>query len=161
MTEMEIRVERLETMRAAYVHAFSETPEEDAWGKMEAWARPKGLLEEGSGTRIFGRNTYPTDNPDPYGYELFLTIGKDVEPAGDAEIRVIPAGLYAALRFKNLENIRIAWERLWKWIEESEYEHDGWKKGEHGWVDGFEELLNHHEKSQKEWIFDLWVRLKE
>jgi len=158
---MEVRVERLETMRAAHVHAFSETPEEDAWRKMEAWAGPNGLLEEGSGARVFGRNTYPTDNPEPHGYELFLTIGAEVEPAGAVEIGEIPGGLYAALRFKNLENMRMAWERLWKWMEESEYEHAGWKKGEHGWVDGFEELLNHHEKSQNEWVFDLWVRLKE
>jgi len=161
VTEMEVRVERLETMRAAHVHAFSETPEEDAWRKMEAWAGPNGLLEEGSGTRVFGRNTYPTDNPEPHGYELFLTIGAEVEPAGAVEIGEIPGGLYAALRFRNLENMRIAWERLWKWIEESEHYHAGWKKGEHGWVDGFEELLNHHEKSQNKWIFDLWLRLKE
>lgn len=161
MAEMEVRVERLETMRTAYTHAFSEAPEEDAWRKMKAWARPKGLLEEGSGARIFGRNTYPTDNSEPHGYELFFTIGSDVEPVGDIGISEIQGGLYAALKFKNLENIRIAWEQLWKWIEKSDYEHAGWRKGEHGWVDGFEELLTPHEKPQKEWILDLWVRLKE
>jgi hypothetical protein len=51
---------------------------------------------------------------------------------------------------------------LWKWIEESGYEHVGWQKGEHGWVNGFEEHLNWDEqKPQNEWIFDLWVQLKE
>ena len=40
---------------------LSETPEEDAWKKMEAWAKPKGLLEKGAS--VFGRNTYPTDTP--------------------------------------------------------------------------------------------------
>lgn len=48
-------------MRAAHIHVLSETPEEDAWKKMEAWAKPKVLLEKGN--RVFGRNTYPTDNP--------------------------------------------------------------------------------------------------
>jgi len=38
---------------------------------MEAWAKPKGLLEKDIGTRVFGRNTYPTDNPEPHGYEFF------------------------------------------------------------------------------------------
>jgi hypothetical protein len=40
---MEVRLERLPAMRVAHVHAFSESPEEDAWRKMEAWAGPLGL----------------------------------------------------------------------------------------------------------------------
>ena len=52
-------LERLETMRAVHIHVLSETPEEDAWKKMVAWAKPKGLLEKGN--CVFGRNTYPTN----------------------------------------------------------------------------------------------------
>ena len=159
--DMEVRLERLETMRAAHVHAFSESPEEDAWKKMVAWAKPKGLLEEDSGTRVFGRNTYPTDAPEPHGYEFFLTVGAEVEAEGDIDIREIPGGLYAVLRFEGLENMKDAWERLWNWIKESEHEHIGWRKGEHGWHNGFEEHLNPLEESMQKWIFDLWVQLKE
>ena len=159
---MEVRLERLETMRAANTYVLSETPEEDAWKKIEAWAKPKGLLEKGVGTRVFGRNTYPTDNPEPHGYEFFVTVGQDIEPGGDVVIKEIPGGLYAVLRFENLENMGKAWKQLWEWIDESEHEHIGWKKGEHGWVDGFEEHLNwYEEKPAKEWILDLWVQLKE
>lgn len=162
MKEMEVRVERLEAMRAAYTHALSDTPEEDAGKKIMGWAKPKGLLEKGSVARLFGRNTYPTDNPEPHGYEFFLTVGPDIEPEGEIEIRGISGGLYAVLRFKDLNHIGEAWSYLWKWIEESEYEHIGWQKGEHGWVNGFEEHLNWYEqKPQNEWIFDLWVQLKE
>lgn len=162
MKEMVVRLERLETVRAAYTHVLSETPEEDAWKKIEAWAKPKGLLKKGVGTRVFGRNTYPTDNPEPHGYEFFLTVGPNIEPSGDVEIREIPGGLCAVLRFENLDNIGKAWRHLGNWIKESEYEHIGWRKGEHGWIDGFEEHINwHEEKPPKEWIFDLWVQLKE
>jgi len=161
MTDMEVRLERLEAMRAAHAHAFSEMPERDAWSKMETWAKPKGLLEEGVGTRVFGRNTYPTNNSEPHGYEFFLTVGPSIEPEGDIDIREIPGGLYAVLRFKNLDNIGKAWERLWKWIKESKYKHIGWRKGEHGWCNGFEEHLNWLEESPNQWIFDLWVQLKE
>ena len=159
--DMEVRLERLETMRAAHVHAFSESPEEDAWKKMVAWAKPKGLLEEDSGTRVFGRNTYPTDATEPHGYEFFLTVGAEVEAEGDIDIQEIPGGLYAVLRFEGLENMKDAWERLWNWIKESEHEHIGWQKGEHGWHNGFEEHLNPLEESMQKWIFDLWVQLKE
>ncbi len=160
--KMKVRLERLETLRAAYAHVFSETPEVDVWKKMEAWAKPNGLLEEGVGARFFGRNTFPTDNPEPHGYELFLTVGPDIESEGDIEIRKIPGGLYAVLRFKNLDKMGEAWKYLWKWMKDSEHEHVGWRKGEHGWHNGFEEHLNWFEKKPpNEWIFDLWVQLKE
>jgi len=59
--DLKVRIERLEPMRAAHIHVLSETPEADAWKKMVAWDKPKGLLEKGA--RVLGRNTYPTDNP--------------------------------------------------------------------------------------------------
>jgi DNA gyrase inhibitor GyrI len=158
---MEVRLERLPAMRAAHVHAFSESPEEDAWRKMEAWAGPLGLLEEGSGTRVFGRNTYPTTEPESYGYEFFLTVGPDVEPGDGIDLREIPGGLYAVLRFEGLDNMGEAWERMWDWIGGSEHEHMGWRKEEHGWCDGFEENLTPLEKAPEKWMFDLWVQLEE
>ena len=162
MGEMEVRLERLEAMCALYTYAFSDTPEEDAEKKMMELAKSKGLMGKNVGTRLFGRNTYPTDKPEPHGYELYLTVPSDIKPEGDLKTREIPGGLYAVLRFKNLYKIGEAWEKLWKWIEESKYEHVGWKKGEHGWVGGFEERLNwQEEKPHTEWTFDLWIQLKE
>jgi len=162
LREMKVRLERLKTMRAFYTHAFSDTPEEDARKRILEWAKSKGLMEKSIGARLFGRNAYPTDKPEPHGYEFYLIVDSDIKPEGDIKTREIPGGLYAVLRFKNLYKIREAWEKMWKWIEESEYEHVGWKKGEHGWVDGFEEHLNwQEEKPQTEWTFDLWVQLKE
>ena len=159
---MEVRLERLETMRAAYVHVLSDTPEEDAGKKMMDWARPKGLHKESVGARLFGRNTYLTDNPEPHGYEYYLTIGPDIKPEEEIETREILGGLYTVLRFKNLYGIREAWQHLWTWMKKSEHKHAGWKKGEHGWVNGFEEHINwREEKPQTESIFDLWAKLKE
>jgi len=158
--DLKVRIERLDTMRAAHIHVLSETPEEDAWKKLEAWAKPKGLLEKGA--RVFGRNTYPTDNPEPHGYEFFLMVGRNIEPDVDIDIREIPGGLYAVLRFKNLDNIGNAWEHLWNWIRENKYEAIGMQKGDHGWCDGLEEQVNWYEgKMPDEWVFDLWVQLKE
>ncbi len=160
--DLKVRIDRLETMRAAHIHVLSDTPEEDAWKKMESWAKSKGLLEKDLETRVFGRNTYPTENPEPHGYEFFLTVSRNIEPEGEIDMRQIPGGLYAVLRFKNLDNIRNAWEYIWNWIREKKYEHIGLQKDDHGWHNGFEEQINWHEgKSPSEWIFDLWVQLKE
>jgi ribosomal protein S21 len=39
--DLKVRIERLKTLRTAHIHVLSETPEEDAWKKIEAWAKPK------------------------------------------------------------------------------------------------------------------------
>lgn len=39
LKEMEVRVERLETLRALYTYAFSETPEENALKEIMAMAK--------------------------------------------------------------------------------------------------------------------------
>ncbi len=148
-------------MRAAYVCSLSATPEEDAAKKLMEWAKAKEMLGK-SGMRLFGRNTYPTDKPSPHGYEFYLTIDNRAEECGGIETADVPGGLYAVLRFKSLENIGFAWKKLWNWIENNGYEHIGWQKGKNGWVSGFEEQVNWQEQKPKtEWIFDLWVQLKE
>ncbi|KAB2947242.1 MAG: Bacterial transcription activator, effector binding domain [Candidatus Methanoperedens nitroreducens] len=96
------------------------------------------------------------------GYEFFLTVGRDIESDGDIDMRQIPGGLYVVLRFKNLENIGNAREHLWNWIKENKYEYIGMRKGDHGWFNGFEEQINWHEgMPPNEWVFDLWVQLRE
>lgn len=158
----EIELKRIKPLRVAHSHVLSETPEEDVWKKIETWARCKGLLTGEKGTRIFGRNTYPTNNPEPHGYELFLTVDHSIIPEGDIKIGEIPGGLYAVLKSTSLDQMGDAWRYLWSWIEKSEYEFSGWKRGEHGWVNGYEEHLNPFEgKPPPEWLFNLWIPLKE
>ena len=161
-SDWEIQLERIKTLRAAYCHALSETPEEDVWKKIEAWARPRELLTPDKSTRIFGRNTYPTNNPEPHGYELFLTVDPSIDAEGGIKIKEIPGGLYAVLKSTSLERMGDAWRCLWNWVEDSGYEFVGWKKEEHGWVGGFEEHLNPFEgKPPADWLFNLWIPLKE
>ena len=97
---MEVRIERLETMRVVYTHVLSDTPEEDAGKKIIEWAEARGLHERQVRPRLFGRNTYPTDNPEPHGYEFYLTVNPDIEPNEDGEIAEIESGLYAVLYSK-------------------------------------------------------------
>lgn len=162
LKEMEVRLERLKPLKAVCVHASGATPEEDAGKRIRMWAKSQGLLSKAVGSRLFGRNTYPTDKPEPHGYEYYLTVDRNIDASEDVSMGEVPGGSYAALRFSDLNRIGEAWKTLWKWIEENKREHVGFRKGEHGWVNGFEELLNwNEEKPPNEWIFDLWVQLKE
>jgi len=40
---MNVRIEKLESMRVASVRAVGEHPEPEAWEKLKAWAEPKGI----------------------------------------------------------------------------------------------------------------------
>ena len=93
--EWHVQIQQIESIRAAFTHSLSETPEEDAWKKIGSWAKIKGLHKKSAGTRLFGRNTYPTDDPEPHGYQLFLTIYQTVEPGEGIEFDEIPGGTTA------------------------------------------------------------------
>jgi len=163
--KIKIRLERLKTMRTTYFHALSNTPEEDAWKKAEIWANERGLLEKDSTIRIFGRNIYPTTNPEPHGYGFFIKITPDLKVENEISIRLIPGGFYAAARCEGLEQIGLVWSELWKWIANSKYQYIGMTKGEYGFELGFEEHVNWYsvliEKSEKKIIFDLMLQLWE
>jgi len=163
MDELDVRLEWLHASKAAYVHASGENPEETAMTKILDWATSKGLTQK-SGPSLFGRNTYPTEQPKPHGYEYYLTVNGDFAQEGDVEMKALPEGLYAVLRFTNLFAMHDAWMRLIKWAKDNGHEQVGVGKNEHGWINsGFEELLNWQEINQKpptEWAFDIWLQIK-
>ncbi|MFX1558410.1 MAG: effector binding domain-containing protein [Promethearchaeota archaeon] len=160
-----VRLERLKSMRAVYFYAFSETPEEDSWKKLESWATNSGLFKKSSKSRIFGRNIYPTENPEPHGYGYFLTITPETKIEKEISIHIIPGGLYAVTKCEGFEEIGKNWETLWKWVNKSKHKYIGETKSELGFELGFEEHLNWYsfmvEKSASAPIFDLMLQLWE
>jgi effector-binding domain-containing protein len=147
-------------MSAAYVHSMNANPEEEALKNIFAYAENNGLTN--ARNRLFGRNTYPTDKPEPHGYEYFLIQDGPISEGEIDVAREVPGGLYAVAEIKNLYNLVEGWQKLFSWIETSGYEPVGVVKGEHGWVNSaFEELVNWWEnKEPAEWVFQLWVQLK-
>ena len=131
MSELQARIVELEPMRVASVHAYNASPEGDAWNKLIAWAKLKGLLNDPETHRIFGFN-----NPDPspgspnYGYEFWIVVGPEVEPEGEVKVKEFSGGLYAVTRCKGVDNITSTWKRLVAWSEESKYRH-----AHHQWLE--------------------------
>ncbi|MBN1284051.1 MAG: GyrI-like domain-containing protein [Anaerolineae bacterium] len=107
----EVKLERLPAMRVACVAVNSSTPEWDSLSKMKAWAESKGLM---SGPyRLFG---YDSCLPDPdHTYTVWLTVGPDVEPEGDFEIKEFPGGLFAALPITGIPAIGPGWRQVAEW----------------------------------------------
>ncbi len=131
MTGLKVRIVKLESMRVAYTHGFSETPESDAWNALRDWAEPKGLLGDPTKHRVFGHNN---PNPSPgdtsYGYDFMITVESDVKPEGEVQIREFPGGLYAVTENRGIENIGQTWERLVAWCASSKYE-----RASHQWLE--------------------------
>jgi effector-binding domain-containing protein len=150
MTDIEVRIVKLEPSRMASAYGFGREPEGQAAEKLYTFLKAKGIQEY----RTFGFN-----NPDPspgspnYGYELWATVGPDVEPDGDIRIVNFDGGLYAVTRFKDLNQIGETWKKLVLWRETSQY-----RKACHQWL---EELLNPEVKSIEEYVFDIYMPIAE
>jgi len=56
-------------MHAICAYALCDTLEEDAKKKILAFAKSNNLIIKNSFSSLFGKNTYPTENPEPHGYE--------------------------------------------------------------------------------------------
>lgn len=153
MSDLEVRIVRLEPMRVASASGFGASPEDQAWNKLLGWAGRKGLLDDLKGRRFFGYN-----NPDPspgspnYGYDQWMTVGPEEEPEGEVKIKEFPGGLYAVLRCEGIPNPPI-WEQLVMWREDSPY-----KRANHQWL---EECLTPPGTPLEKMVFDLYLPIAE
>jgi DNA gyrase inhibitor GyrI len=135
MSELNVRIVKLDPMRVVSAYGFGPSPEMVAWQNLVNWARPKGFMDEPEAHRIFGFN-----NPDPssgspnYGYEFWMEIGPEIAPDGgpEGEIRMqdFAGGLYAATGCVGVENITATWKKLVEWLAGSKY-----GNGRHQWLE--------------------------
>ncbi|HEX6384575.1 MAG TPA: GyrI-like domain-containing protein [Anaerolineae bacterium] len=135
MNEEKVRIVKLEPMRVASVLGFGQTPENEAWQKLTAWAEPKGFLDDPEQHRIFGfNNPSPSRGSPNYGYEFWIPVGPEVEAEGEVEVKEFPGGLYAVARCEvhgdPYESIPAAWKELVMWREESRY-----RSASHQWLE--------------------------
>jgi DNA gyrase inhibitor GyrI len=158
MSDLDVRIIRLEPMRVASVRVVSETPEVDAWGKLRDWAEPLGILQDDENHPIFGFNN-PNPQPDikEYGYELWIKVGSDVESEGEIVVKDYPGGLFAVTTCKLIEdpsgrNILETWKSLWEWVKASKYK---WRQ--------VHELEKVHDPmaSETDIILDLYLHIEE
>lgn len=132
MKEFEVRIERLEPMQVASARVISETPENDSWEKMRAWAEPKGLLEDLEKHPVFGfNNPNPSPGQKEYGYEFWIRVEPGVAPEGGITIEEFKGGLYAVTtcrlkeelesEFFQKEGYLESWKKLVDWVDSSKY----------------------------------------
>ncbi len=158
MTELEVRIVKLEPMRVASFHGFGQTPEDEAWKKLVAWAKPRGFLDDPDHHRIFGfNNPEPSPGSPNYGYEFWITVSAEVQPAGEMEIKGFSGGLYAVTRCevqgRPYETIPATWKKLVLWRENGKY-----KSAHHQWL---EEHLHEKDAPESDFNLDLYLPIAE
>jgi DNA-binding transcriptional ArsR family regulator/DNA gyrase inhibitor GyrI len=131
-----VQVVELEPMRVASARAFSESPENDAWEKLQAWAEPQGLLDDLLQHPVFGFNSPdPSPGQKEYGYEFWIRMGAHFKGEDDIEAKDYEGGLFAVTTCKLWEEIHSefgkehgfleSWKKLIDWVILSEkYEMD-------------------------------------
>lgn len=151
MAEHEIRILRMPAGRMALVNTVSNSPEAESIRKLMNWAKDKGLIDQKSGVRWFGRNNPPPEKGNSnYGYDAMIRIPDDIDPEGEIQLFMIPERTCAVVR-TDLANITKMWQYLYEWVQNSKYE-----IADHG----LEELLNPLDKGEN-YLFDLWLPIKE
>ena len=157
MSDLSVRIVTLEPMRVASAHAYSASPEGEAWDKLIAWARPKGLLEDPAAHRIFGfNNPNPSPGTPNYGYEFWIQVGPEVEGEGEIAIKDFAGGLYAVTRCDSLSRIGQDWQGLAAWSQESPYTH-----GTHQWLEEHISPAPSAPQSESELVLDLYLPIAE
>lgn len=124
MSELEVRIVKLEPIQVASFSGFGKNPEDIAWEKLLDWAKKPGIPESFEGHRFFGfNNPNPAPGSPNYGYEQWITIGPDTQVGEGIEVKDFPGGLYAVTRCVGIEDIGKTWKALVAWSENSPYQH--------------------------------------
>ena len=158
MTDLDVRIVRLEPMRVASALGFGESPEGLAWDKLLAWYKASGLAQDGKLHRFFGfNNPNPSAGSPSYGYEVWVTVDEGVQPEGEITLKDFAGGLYAVTRCEVKgdpgELIPAAWQRLVRWHESNRY-----GMGHHQWL---EEHIGPQEDPSGKFTLDLYLPVKE
>jgi len=154
MSEIDVRIVRLEPMRVAAVLGFGASPEGLAWDKMLAWLKETQLLEDGQPHRFFGfNNPSPSAGSPNYGYEVWVTVDEHVQAGGEVSLKDFQGGLYAVTHCKAVENIYPTWQKLARWGAESRYH-----MASHQWL---EEHFGMLEVAPEELVLDLYLPIAE
>ena len=124
MSEMYVRIVRLEPMRVISALGFGPSPEDQAWKMLMAWAKQHEQLDDIGTHRFFGfNNPNPSPGSPNYGYEQWMTVDDTQQPEGELRIIEFMGGLYAVARCKGVEQIYQTWQQLAAWPEDSHYKY--------------------------------------
>ncbi|MGE4424187.1 MAG: GyrI-like domain-containing protein [Pseudodesulfovibrio sp.] len=121
-TTMEVRMENVDAMRVAFIRKTGPYNQcGEAWGRLCAWAGPRGLLGRDARFLGVGHDDPQVTPPDKIRYDACVTVGPDVEGAGEVGIQTVGGGRYAVTTHKGpYENLETTYaELMGRWLPQS------------------------------------------
>ena len=123
---MDVHIVTLQPMRVASAYGFGTNPEEQAWQKLEAWAKQKGLFSDRETHPVYGfNNPNPAPGSPKYGYEFWMKVDPTFEPSGDIRIVEFVGGTYAVARCNTqgdpATRMPAAWQALAAWCKQNNH----------------------------------------
>lgn len=117
---MEASVRKLDPKRVAFIrHRGPYAEVGPVWQRLTGWAGAAGVF--GPDTEKFGM-TYDdpdTTPPEKIRYDACITIGPDVVPGEDIDVKDVPAGRYAtAILVGSYEGLAETYDGLLEWISQ-------------------------------------------
>lgn len=128
MTDFEVRIERFEPMRVAWVRSVGAHPEEEAWRLLTAWAGPAGLIGDVRHPMFGFNNPSPVRGVPEYGYEFWIAIGPEIHPSGGIGVKDFEGGTYAVTSCRVGPDMPTRWQALARWVRDSKY---SWRRSAH------------------------------
>ena len=96
MNKISVKIKSISPMKVASVRVISKTPEDDAWVKLEIYAKKHNILNDLESHPIYGfNNPDPTPGQKEYGYEFWIKVDSLSQPEPEVLIKDIPSALYA------------------------------------------------------------------
>lgn len=93
---MDVQIKEIAPMRVAFVrHIGPYTGVGQTWGKLCAWAGPRGLLGPQMTTLGLCHDDPEITPPDKIRYDACLLVGEQIQPEGEVGVQEIPGGEYA------------------------------------------------------------------
>lgn len=128
---LQVRIERLDPARVAWVHAHGPHPEEECWSKLQAWADGQGILRQPEKHPVFGFNNPPVaDVGAEHGYEMWMVVDADAREGAGVGLKDFGGGLYAVTTcaLAGGQGVPSTWKTLLGWVQASQY---AWRRNTH------------------------------
>jgi len=121
LTNGEIIIKELPSMRVATSFLTSRNPEMEVIGFMEKWVKNRGL--DFKKLRKFGFDIPISEQQRRFGlrsYEFWVNVPDNIMPSNGVKIRYVNQSKYAVMRIKNpfsnpREIIPSGWKKLFEW----------------------------------------------
>jgi len=151
MGNIDVKIIKLNPMRAASFYGFGSSPEIEAHAAAREWLTEHDLIKPNAFRNFGFNNPNPSAGSPNYGYEVWIAPTIGFPENHGAKVVEFSGGLYAVAFCPSLDVIGQMWQKLVAWRDSSEYD-----RAHHQWL---EELHNPWEFTVDR--FDLYLPIKE